>query len=113
MPVLLLLTLDGTIPGGDCGSDEASQVEKDVQCDQRMGDRRGIEHLRLAHPLRDESLLSGIGHESIVRRADRVLLRTNGSPLAVQWVKGIKDNNDSTLMMGSMQDLRSGDPGRS
>jgi hypothetical protein len=105
MRILLLLTADRSITGGDCGSDDASQIEKDINRDERMGDQRGIERMRLAHPLRDESLLTGLGHESIMRRAFGILLRTDSSPLAVQRVKGIKYSDISTLLMGSMQDL--------
>lgn len=105
MPVLLLLILDGTIPGGDCGTDEGSQIEKDVNRDERLANRRWIEGMRLAHPLRDESLLTGLGNESKVWRTLGILLRTDSSPLAVQRMKRIEDSNVPTLMMGSMQDL--------
>jgi hypothetical protein len=105
MRVLLLLTVDTSIPGGDCSSDDARQIEKEINRDVRMSNRRRIERMRLAHPLWNESLPTRLGYESIVWRALGILLRTDSSLLAVQRVKGIKDSDISTLLMGSMQDL--------
>ena len=84
---------------------QCAEIEKNINRDERMSNRRRIERMRLAHPLRNESLLTRIGYESIVRRAFGILLRTDRSPQAVQWVKGIKDSDISTLLMGSMQNL--------
>jgi hypothetical protein len=77
-----------------------------------MADRGWIEGLGLAHPLRHESLLTGIGHESIMSYAIMLLLRTHHGTLPMEWVIRIVNDNVFTVMMGSMQFLRSAEPSR-
>ena len=77
-----------------------------------MGDRGRIEGLGLAHPLRHESLLTGIGHESIMSYAVVLLLCAHHGTLPMERVVRIVNDNVPTLMMGSMQFLRSAEPSR-
>jgi hypothetical protein len=77
-----------------------------------MGDSGGIEGLGLAHPLRHESLLTGIGHESIMSYAIVLLLRTHHGTLPMERVVRIVNDKVTTLMMGSMQFLRLAEPSR-
>jgi hypothetical protein len=70
-----------------------------------MGDRGRIEGLGLAHPLRHESHLTGIGHESIMSYAVVLLLRTHHGTLPMERVVRIVNDDVTTLMMGSIQIL--------
>jgi hypothetical protein len=73
---------------------------------------RGVEGVRLAHPLRHEPLPTRFCQDPVVSRALVLLPRRDDHPLAVQRVIRILNNNLLDVMMGSMGCRRSGDRSR-
>ena len=71
---------------------------------------RGVESVRLTHPLRYEPLAAGFGHDPEVVRSLVLLPRGHDHPLAMQRVIRILNDNVLDMMMGSMQCRRSAAP---
>lgn len=72
-------------------------------------DRRGIEGVRFTHPLRHETLPTGLRDDPVMCRAQVLLSRRDDHPLAMQRIIRILNCNFIKVMMGSIQCRRSED----